>query len=90
LTHEKVLLENSRVKVIEVRLPPGEKMGMHTHPPYVIYSLSSARLRFTFPDGRSEEVQVEQGRANYSDGITHTVENIGSTAMLSIDIELKK
>jgi quercetin dioxygenase-like cupin family protein len=90
LASEKVLLENDRVRVIEVRLSPGEKMGMHTHPTYIAYTVSPAKLRFTFPDGGSQEIQTVQASASYSEGVTHTVENIGSTQLVSIDIELKK
>jgi hypothetical protein len=37
----KVLLENDRVRVLEVRHQPGVKEPMHSHPAYVSYYLGS-------------------------------------------------
>ena len=49
----KVLLENDRVRVIDDLVPAGAKVGMHSHPEYVVYPLSSCRMKFIFPDGTS-------------------------------------
>ena len=89
MIEKKVLLDNDRVKVVEIRLPPGEKMPMHTHSAYIAYTMNPARVKFTFPDGSSRTVEFVRGQANYSDGITHEIENIGSTDVLNLDIELK-
>src|SRR6266487_2245156 len=51
----KVLLENDQVRVPEYRLKAGEKEPMHSHPAGVVYVLSGARVKFTYPDGRTEE-----------------------------------
>jgi hypothetical protein len=90
LTQTKILLEIDRVKIVEVRLRPGEKLEMHSHGAYVAYIMNPARVRFAFPDGTSREAEFEKGRANFSEGITHSVENIGSTEVWNLDIELKK
>jgi hypothetical protein len=47
-TH-KVLLENERVWVLGVRVKPGEKIGMHSHPPNVVYFLTDGTIRFNLP-----------------------------------------
>ncbi len=39
----KVLFENERVRVLQVRLKAGESSAMHSHPAYVIYGLATAR-----------------------------------------------
>jgi hypothetical protein len=85
----KVLLENDRVKVIEARMSPGDKLPMHTHSAYVAYTINPAKVKFTFPDGSSRMTEFVKGNAAYSDGITHEIENIGSTEVLNLDIELK-
>ena len=90
MVETKLLLENDRVKVMEVRILPKEKMGMHTHPPYIVYTIKGAKLKFTFPNGSSREVETKNGEANFTNGITHAIENIGTTEMVSIDIELKQ
>jgi quercetin dioxygenase-like cupin family protein len=32
----KVLLENDRVRVLEIRFKPGGKLPMHSHPAYIV------------------------------------------------------
>ena len=78
------------MKIVEVHLRPGEKLEMHSHGAYVAYIINPARVRFSFPDGTSREAEFEKGRANFSEGMTHSVENIGSTEVWNLDIELKK
>src|SRR5215468_1635739 len=46
-----VRFENDQVRVLELRLKPGEREGMHTHPRYVLYALTDYRVRNTSADG---------------------------------------
>jgi len=46
-----VRFENDRVRVLELRLKPGEREGMHTHPQYVLYALTDYRVKNTSADG---------------------------------------
>jgi len=85
----KVLLENDRVRMFEYRLKPGEKEPMHSHSAGVIYWLSGAKLRITFPGGKSEERKVVTGSAVSRDPVTHAVENIGDTEAYAIAVDLK-
>ena len=86
----RILLENDRVRVLEVRIKPGETTEMHGHPANVVYALSSARVRFSFPDGSSREVGIKEGDIVWSDGGWHDVANIGTTDDLGIIVELKR
>ena len=45
----KVLLENDEVRVLEYRLKPGQKEPIHSHPAGVVYVLSGAALKFSYP-----------------------------------------
>jgi quercetin dioxygenase-like cupin family protein len=85
----KVLLENDRVRVLEIRLKPGGKAPMHSHPAYIAYALSTCKVRFTLPDGTTKEVKMKAGEAAWSDAESHAVENIGSTKVHVLNIELK-
>ncbi len=85
----KVLLENDRVRVLEVRLKPGKKSPLHPHPAYIIYALSTCNVRFTLPDGKTKEVRMRSGEAAWSDAESHAVDNIGSTEVHILNIELK-
>ena len=49
----KVLFENDRVRVLEVRANPGETSPAHTHPDSVIHALSDATLVVTTQQGEA-------------------------------------
>jgi beta-alanine degradation protein BauB len=86
----RVLLENDRVRVIEYRLKPGETEPMHSHPAGVVYVLSGGTLKFSYPDGRTEEKAATPGETIWRDPVTHAVQNIGKTEAHAIAIDLKK
>jgi beta-alanine degradation protein BauB len=86
----KVVLENDEVRVLEVRIKQGAKVEMHSHPKSVAICLNDQRLRFTFPNGKSEETDVKRGQAVWLDGISHAVENIRNEDASSVVVELKK
>jgi len=85
----KVLLENDQVRVLEYRLKPGEREPMHSHPAGVVYVLNGARLRFSYPDGRTEERAAATGETIWREPVTHTVENVGDTEAHAIAVDLK-
>ena len=85
----KVLLENDQVRVLEYRLKAGEKEPMHSHPAGVVYVLSGAKMKFIFPDGRTEVKPAAAGETIWRDPTTHAVENIGDTEAHAIAIDLK-
>jgi quercetin dioxygenase-like cupin family protein len=86
----KVLLENEQVRVLEYRLKPGEKEPMHSHRnDGVVYVLSGGTLKFSYPDGRTEEKTATAGETIWREPVTHAVENIGKTEAQVIAIDLK-
>ncbi|MGH9442699.1 MAG: cupin domain-containing protein [Thermoanaerobaculia bacterium] len=88
---EHVKLDNSRVRVIEGTLQPGDKEQMHEHPnPFVTYILSGGRIRNHFADGKVVEAELATGDALYREPQTHWAENIGTTPIHFIVVELKK
>src|SRR6267143_7204454 len=85
----KVLLENEQVRVLEYRLKAGEKEPMHSHPAGVVYVLNGAKLKFSYPDGRTEEKAATTGETIWREPTTHAVENIGDTQAHAIAVDLK-
>ena len=85
----KVLLENDQVRVLEYRLKAGEKEPVHSHPAGVVYVLSGAKLKFSYPDDRTEERTAATGETIWRDPTTHAVENVGDTEAHAITIDLK-
>jgi hypothetical protein len=62
---------------------------MHSHRACVLYYLTNGKLRITYPDGRIEEAQSKLAPAVWSDAVTHTAENLGTSEFHEIHIELK-
>jgi hypothetical protein len=81
--------ENDRVRVLEYRLKPGAKEMMHSHPSYVIYFFGPAKLRATGPDGKTSDTSVTEGEVLIRESLSHTVENVGTTELHALLIELK-
>lgn len=87
-TH-KVLLENDQVRVLDIRVAPGQKVPMHSHPGYVVYALTPYKVKFTSPDGKSAIVEGKAGEATWRDAETHAPENVGTKELHVLNIELK-
>jgi beta-alanine degradation protein BauB len=85
----KVLLDNDRVRVVQVVNEPGGKVPMHSHPPYIAYALTSGTEKLTSPDGEVVINNIKAGHATWSNGATHTGQNIGKTEIRVLLIELK-
>jgi quercetin dioxygenase-like cupin family protein len=86
----KVLLDNDQVRVIRVVLKPGEKLAMHSHTANVVYSFTGAKAKYTFTDGKTEERELKSGQAVWSDAVSHSTENTGTTESRALVFELKK
>ena len=84
-----VRLDNARVRVLEFRLEPGQKEGMHSHPPGIVYSLADARVRTHLPDGTTVVYPSKKGDVIWREAVTHSGENVGSTEAHYLAVELK-
>jgi quercetin dioxygenase-like cupin family protein len=87
--HFKVLLDNDRVRVLEFRAAPGEKVAMHSHPNYVTYDLGGGRTKFTYPKGRPVERVSKAGDVVWHMAETHAGENTGDAGLHVLLVELK-
>jgi quercetin dioxygenase-like cupin family protein len=85
----KEILNNSEVRVLEYSSKPGQKEAMHSHPAVLLYVLQGGKLKSTTPDGTSKEIEYKTGDIQWRDAVTHTGENVGTTEMKSLLIEVK-
>jgi beta-alanine degradation protein BauB len=85
-----VPLENERVRVLDIRLQPGREVPQHSHPAHVIYVVDDCKVKFSYPDGESEELELKAGQTLWSDGVTHTPENTGTSELHALNFELKE
>ena len=86
----KLVFENERVRVMEVTFNPGDKIGSHSHPDHLAYILEPGLIRISHPDGTSMDVDGKAGDVLWIKAETHSAENIGSTKMRILVVELKE
>lgn len=87
--HYKVVFENDQVRVLHIQYAPGEKSTMHSHPDSVAVFLGDQRAKFTYPDGKTEEISAKAGEAKWTPAGTHEPENIGDKPVEVVLVELK-
>ena len=85
----RVVFENATVRVLSVNVKAGAKTIMHEHPDNVVVALSDSKVRFTGPDGKSEEAGLTADQAMWSPAGRHSGESLGKTAVQAIVVELK-
>ena len=82
-------LDNAHVRVLEATLQPGEKEKPHSHPATVLYVISGGRIRNHAAGGKVTESEVKAGDVVYRDPLTHWAENVGTTPVHIVIVELK-
>ena len=96
--HHKLMFENEHVRILEVRIPPGDFVPVHTHRwPSAIYVARQSdfvrrdgegNLLF---DSRMQGPPPTEPLVQWAPPLPpHSVENIGSTEILLISTELKQ
>jgi quercetin dioxygenase-like cupin family protein len=85
-----LLLENNKVRVMEIKLKSREKSPMHNHPnDHVIYVVKDAKFKLSFPNGKSDIFTLKTGQVLWIKAGPHQTENIGSTDGHCIVVETK-
>lgn len=87
--HYKVEFETDRVRVVRIKYGPREKSVMHSHPESVAVFLTDAHAKFTYPDGRTEDIQANAGSVQHMDAFSHLPESLSNKPFEVIQIELK-
>jgi len=90
----KLLFENDRVRVWDLRLQPGETTPMHRHEcDYLYVVVGDGELQRVDPDGtRAPAVRRRDGEVVFhtvENEYTHAAHNAGSTPWRNIVVELK-
>ena len=84
-----VVLENEYVRVLEARAAPGWKSPMHSHPPLLIVSLGSARLKVRTPEGQTQILDLRPGTVVWRDkAIEHSWELLaGEVHVVAVEVK---
>lgn len=81
-----VLFENSRVRVIELKMKKGEKVPEHTHGTYFAYSITPFDYKST-SGGKTKTRRMKKGQLDWSDGETHAVEALMTGRALVVELK---
>ncbi len=84
-----VTLDNDRVRVFEATLAPGEKEKMHSHPASIVYVVEGGKVRNHSAAGAVSETELHAGDTIYREPVTHWAENVGTTTIRLVLVELK-
>lgn len=95
--HHRVALENEIVRVLDTRIAPGETVPLHTHAwpaAHFVLSFSDFVRRDEAGnvtlDTAAKGIRFEPGEAMWSPPIgLHTLENVGSTPLHIVSVEIK-
>lgn len=87
--HNEVLLENSRMRVVRIYFAPGESGPIVDKRPRVIVVLTNSHATVTLPDGHSEVRDAKAGSIYFGNPGRQATNNIGSTPLENIVVELK-
>ena len=87
--HYKVEFENAEMRVLRINYGPHEKSVMHEHPDAVAIFLTDGSVRFTMPDGKTQDMAPKAGQAIFTPGGPHLPENTGDKPFELILVESK-
>jgi quercetin dioxygenase-like cupin family protein len=86
----KVLLDNDKVRVIELQVAPGASTGMHAHGDNIVYYLSGGDAIMTNADGTKKQRHTKAGEIMWSGPVVHDTRNTGQAPVRALVIELKE
>lgn len=86
-----VEFENDHVRVISAIASAGHKSPMHSHPPLVVVSMDTARIKFTNADGSEAIVNFRPGMVFWLDGTAHEWELLaGEINVIAVEVKAAK
>lgn len=85
----KVVFENERLRLLDVRLAPGASTELHGHPNYLVYTLDGGKVRLTDASGEGGEVEMSEGLAMWREAEEHSAVNTGPSELRALFVELK-
>ena len=83
-----VVMENEHVRVISALASAGHKSPMHSHPPLVVISLGTARIKLTNADGSEQIINLRPGTVFWGEGGAHEWELLaGEINVIAVEVK---
>ena len=87
--HYKVEFENKQVRVLRIKYGPHEKSVMHWHPNAIAIFVTDLNGKFTFPNGKTQDVTAKAGETRWTPAGRHLPENTTDQPFELVLVELK-
>jgi hypothetical protein len=88
--HVRVDFENDRTRVLRLTLPAAESIPSHDDRAGVLVCIAACRLRFTTPDGKSQDVELKGGETRWMPEGRRAARNLADTPVELLYIEAKR
>jgi quercetin dioxygenase-like cupin family protein len=88
--HYAVTFENDQVRILRITYGAGEKSVVHEHPNSIAVFLTDGKVKFTLPDGTSQQAEMKAGQAIWNPAGKHLPENLGDKPFELVLVEMKK
>jgi quercetin dioxygenase-like cupin family protein len=86
-----VAFQNDHIRVLEVRASHGTKSPAHSHPPVLVVSIGSARVKLTAPDGTKQMLDLRPGMVVWLDAVEHSWELLaGELHVVAVEVKSAK
>lgn len=84
-----VLFENEHVRVFEARASQPTSSPMHSHPPFVLIGMETARVKMGLPDSKTTMFDVYPGQVIWAgDGMEHSWQMVsGKVRIIAVEIK---
>ena len=84
-----VLFENDHVRVFEARASLPASSPMHSHPPFVLIAMETARSKMRLPDGKSMIFDLYPGQVMWAgEGMEHSWELLsGKVRVIAVEVK---
>jgi quercetin dioxygenase-like cupin family protein len=86
----KQVADGETARVFEVTFKPGDKIALHKHPDHVVYIVTGGKLKISPDQGDAQEIDLKPGSALFLPAQNHAAENVGTTEIKLVVVELKK
>jgi hypothetical protein len=83
------VLENERVEVVHMVSKPGDKGAMKQRPDRLLHVIRGGKVRFRYPDGKTEDAVWKAGDVVYQKADSRQVENIDTKELEYLSVHLK-
>lgn len=85
--HCTLLKEDAKVRVIHCILKKGDKVGMHSHPRFVVYFIKGGISRYTLADGTTQDVKTKNDEAQIVPPVTHSGEQLSDVDEILVELK---